>query len=394
MRLSLPIALMALSGGIVLLLVTLIPTFTASERGGTRTKQAIPPSQTVAQQELVRFVQDQRLLPLTPEAARTFNMNQPIAPGPLVAAKPFISAATGEAMARATDCLAAAGWYEIGDDRSGQRAVMQVVLNRVHHPAFPASVCGVVFQGAERATGCQFTFTCDGSMLRRSPSPAAWTRARSVAAAALAGAVDRDVGLSTHYHAGYVVPYWASSLVKSAQIGPHLFYRWAGSWGTPANFVRHIDGAEPVVSAMAGLSPPPQIVDAQTPATVAPASAVKSPPPAILVAGVREKSLRGAVVRGGGDNSGQYFVQLDPGTFPGNYATAALALCKNNTECTVFGWSDVSQVAQSLPLNPAQRAELSFYYTQASDGRSKALWNCRQVPRSNKAQCLGSADAI
>ncbi|PCJ46186.1 MAG: DNA gyrase subunit A, partial [Gammaproteobacteria bacterium] len=57
-------------------------------------------------------------------------------------------------------------------DRTGMRIVIEikrdanaeVVLNRVGHKAFPNTVCSVVFQGAERVTGCQFSFTCDGSM--------------------------------------------------------------------------------------------------------------------------------------------------------------------------------------------------------------------------------------
>ena len=38
---------------------------------------------------------------------------------------------------------------------------------------FPASVCGVVYQGSTRATGCQFTFTCDGSLYRQ-PDADGW----------------------------------------------------------------------------------------------------------------------------------------------------------------------------------------------------------------------------
>jgi hypothetical protein len=109
------------------------------------------------------------------------------------------------------------------------------VLNRVRHPAYPASVCGVVYQGHERPTGCQFTFTCDGSLLR-APMRAYWDRARLVAQAAMNGYVYAPVGNATHYHTSYVVPYWASSLVKSAVVGAHIFYRWAGSWGRPAAF--------------------------------------------------------------------------------------------------------------------------------------------------------------
>jgi hypothetical protein len=113
--------------------------------------------------------------------------------------------------------------------------VAQVVLNRVRHPAFPNSVCGVVYEGSTRVTGCQFTFTCDGSMAH-APLPSLWNRARKVAEAALAGSVYAPVGQATHYHANYVVPYWASSLVKTSIEGAHIFYRWAGGWGRPAAF--------------------------------------------------------------------------------------------------------------------------------------------------------------
>jgi spore germination cell wall hydrolase CwlJ-like protein len=64
-------------------------------------------------------------------------------------------------------------YYEAAyEPLQGRRAVAQVVLNRVRHPAFPNSVCGVVYQGSNQRV-CQFSFTCDGS-LNRKPSAAAW----------------------------------------------------------------------------------------------------------------------------------------------------------------------------------------------------------------------------
>ncbi|MDP5103072.1 MAG: cell wall hydrolase, partial [Erythrobacter sp.] len=100
-------------------------------------------------------------------------------------AKPFYSPAVGLTHARAQECLAQAVWYEAASEsEAGQRAVAQVVLNRVAHPSWPASVCGVVYQGSERSTGCQFTFTCDGSLARR-PSGTGWARAQRIAADAL-----------------------------------------------------------------------------------------------------------------------------------------------------------------------------------------------------------------
>ena len=366
-------------------------------RQAPRAGQAITVSPKVTVRAVKPVVEEQKLVPLAPDAARAFNAERPVAAEPLVAARPYVLAGAPEDRTRATDCLAAAGWYEIGDDARGQRAVMQVVLNRARHSIFPQSVCGVVFQGSERSTGCQFTFTCDGSLLRREPSPAAWARARGIAEAALAGAVDREVGLATHYHADYVVPYWASSLEKSAQVGPHLFYRWPGFWGTKAAFVSRNDGDEPVVAALTRLSPAHRVgpADPALPAISLPVTlgeVAVAPPPAIVVAGVREKSLRGAVVRGETAESGRYFLQLDAGTFPGNYATAAVALCKDKPGCMVLGWRDTARMGQSLPLTAAQHEALSFSYTQGSDGTGRALWNCQQMPRSNKAQCLTAGD--
>jgi spore germination cell wall hydrolase CwlJ-like protein len=102
--------------------------------------------------------------------------------------------------------------------------VMQVVLNRVARPGYPKTVCGVVYQGAERATGCQFSFTCDGSETRR-PEHRGWEQARAEARRALAGRVFRPVGTATHYHTDWVLPYWIGSLDKVALLGHHIFYQ-------------------------------------------------------------------------------------------------------------------------------------------------------------------------
>ena len=188
---------------------------------------------------------------LAPTDAISVNNQIPVADGPNPAAAPFSVAKLDPATrARALECLTGAVYYEAGNEsEDGQRSVAQVVLNRVRHPAFPSTVCGVVYQGSTRATGCQFTFTCDGSLQRR-PDIAGWNRARRIAEAALNGAVYGPVGLATHYHAYYVVPYWASTLAKSAVVGAHLFYRWAGGWGRPAAFVQRYARQEPSVAAL------------------------------------------------------------------------------------------------------------------------------------------------
>jgi Cell Wall Hydrolase len=147
---------------------------------------------------------------------------------------------------RALTCLTQAIYYEAASEPdAGQRAVAQVVLNRVMHPAYPNTVCGVVFQGSERSTGCQFSFTCDGA-LNRVPSRMFWLRAENVARAALAGYVYSPVGLATHYHTIAVHPYWAPKLNYLGTIGAHRFYSFNGPAGTPGAFRTAYVGGEPL----------------------------------------------------------------------------------------------------------------------------------------------------
>jgi len=166
------------------------------------------------------------------------------------AARPFELGAASDSDARtALNCLTAAVYYEArSESDDGQRAVAQVVLNRVRHPAFPNSVCGVVYQGSNRSTGCQFSFTCDGS-LAHAREAGAWDRARRIAEDALAGYVYAPVGLATHYHTTAIRPWWAAAMAKAVTIGSHIFYRWHGEWGDPRSFRRPYVGAEALARA-------------------------------------------------------------------------------------------------------------------------------------------------
>ncbi len=182
---------------------------------------------------------------LSEDEALAANKSLPYSSDPVEAASPFRQppewpqAATYNS---ALECLTATIYYEAnGEGTAGQRAVAQVVLNRVRHPAFPSSVCGVVYQGSHLRTGCQFTFTCDGSLLRTA-SAQGWSRAEQVASEALKGKVEPSVGMATHYHANYVFPYWAPSLAKVATINTHIFYRWSGSWGRRRAFRQSYTG--------------------------------------------------------------------------------------------------------------------------------------------------------
>jgi spore germination cell wall hydrolase CwlJ-like protein len=216
-----------------------IATSVGSNSPGTGVTKAAPP----APPPLI-------LKQVAPEQALKLNAEIPVASGPNPSAAPFIFKGNAAAKAQALNCLASAVYYEAGNqDEDGERAVAQVVLNRVRHPAFPATVCGVVYQGSTKTTGCQFTFTCDGS-LNRQPDADGWKRAIRIAEEALSGSVYGPVGWATHYHADYVMPYWASTMAKNAVVGAHLFYRWAGAWGQPAVFTQGYNGHEPNAAAL------------------------------------------------------------------------------------------------------------------------------------------------
>ena len=169
-------------------------------------------------------------------------------------AKPFRLVGSATDRARALQCLTTAIYYEAATEPDdGQRAVAQVSLNRVRHPTFPATVCGVIYQGSERR-GCQFSYACDGSMAR-APSRQYWERAQRVAQAALSGNVFAPVGLATHYHTYAVTPSWNRSLVMTGTWGAHFFHRWKGYWGTPAGFSQVYRGGEPLPGPRARIAP-------------------------------------------------------------------------------------------------------------------------------------------
>lgn len=228
--------------------VTSLGTDGAANAKVTRNLQPQAPTQAPPAPEPLQFKQ------VAPEDAVAINAAVPIAEEPNPAARAFLlRAGTGTDYAKSLSCLTAAIYYEAATEGvDGQRAVAQVVLNRLRHPAYPNSVCGVVFQGSERSTGCQFTFTCDGA-IARAPHAGIWARARAVAESALAGSVYAPVGWATHYHTNWVVPYWSSSLTKVANVGTHIFYRWEGNWGRAPAFRDSHSGTEPTLAKMSHL---------------------------------------------------------------------------------------------------------------------------------------------
>lgn len=127
---------------------------------------------------------------------------------------------------RQHNCLSQAIYYEArGETQQGQVAVAEVVMNRVRSGAYPSSICGVVYQGSHLSTGCQFTFTCDGSLNHR-PRGRAWERAQRIASAVMLGYTRPVTNHATHYHTTAVNPVWNSGLVPTTQIGVHQFYRF------------------------------------------------------------------------------------------------------------------------------------------------------------------------
>jgi spore germination cell wall hydrolase CwlJ-like protein len=144
---------------------------------------------------------------------------------PVVAAeKQFQAQAATEAR-----CLADAMYYEArGEGVKGEKAVAEVVLQRTRDRFYPTTICGVVHEGvrAHRRSGCQFTFACDGSM-RRPKDLETWEEARELAERIMAGKVKLGnmTGRAIAYHSVAVDPFWADYMIKTAQIGNHVFYR-------------------------------------------------------------------------------------------------------------------------------------------------------------------------
>ena len=338
---------------------------------------ALPPQRVVPAAEIPK-VEEVKLIDLSLDAARAYNAEVPYVTGPIPPARSYRFVGTDLDRARAVDCLAAALIYEAGDDAPGERAVAQVILNRLRHPAFPKTVCGVVFEGAERRTGCQFTFTCDGALTRWSPTPAGWLRAQAIAAAALNGAVATPVGWATHYHTDWVVPYWQSSLDKIAKVGTHLFFRWTGWWGTPAAFRAPAAQGEPALVKMAALSPVHRDATGLTDEQILTA----------LGNGVAVEEEAASTPAAPGEPD-SFLVTLRPTTAPALYPMLAETACGARARCSFHGWLDPRETPSALPLQPEQVATMTFAFLRdRAAGVERTLWNCAQVPRPDKRQCM------
>ena len=139
------------------------------------------------------------------------------------AAKPLPSHSQSKAQ---RNCLAHGIYFEArGESLEGQKAVAQVILNRVKNPKYPNSICGVVYQNKHKRNACQFSFACDG-VPDRVKSRKYWKVSTKVANDAIDGRYWlMKVGSASHYHADYVRPKWSRKMRKMTKIGRHIFYR-------------------------------------------------------------------------------------------------------------------------------------------------------------------------
>ncbi len=166
------------------------------------------------------------LAPPDPESFPEFSSAPPVGPIAISRGLKFKGEAEAEYQVRQRRCLATAIYFEArGESTRGQLAVAQVVMNRVRSTLYPDTICGVVFQGQWRKTGCQFSFTCDG----RADVPrdkVKWRQANLLARQMTKGETWLgDIGYATNYHADYVKPRWRREMNRIKQLGKHIFYR-------------------------------------------------------------------------------------------------------------------------------------------------------------------------
>ncbi|MBX7495472.1 cell wall hydrolase [Qipengyuania sp. 6B39] len=330
---------------------------------------------------------------LDPEEAKLRNAAIPVAEDALSPTTPFAFRGSSADRTRARDCLALAAIAEAGSGDADQRAVMQVVLNRTRHPAFANTVCGVVFEGSQRPTGCQFTFTCDGS-LARSYSAELWRAARARADDALGGYVHKPVGTATHYHADYVYPYWSSSLDKVATIGPHLFFRWKGGWGTARALTSRYRGGEPDPMALRQTAQevdrPEEVLtlaeSGEAVRTITATGEIESEGSALADA---QAPTVQPLSSSATPQAGVHFVVVSAGNDPATLVARSRALCPGEKYCQIYGWSDPGAIPAKLPLGDEQRATLAYAFLAARNGNPEVIYfDCRQFPEPALGRCL------
>ena len=327
-----------------------------------------------------------RLEPLGTEAARKLNAATPFAELKPTAARAFRFTGSAVDRARSIDCLALAAMAEAGGGDDGQRSVIQVILNRVRHPAFAKTICGVVFQGAERTTGCQFTFTCDGSLARRY-SDTAWSAARRRAGEALDGKTYARVGAATHYHTDWVHPVWSKQLDKIAQVDTHLFFRWPGYWGSRDAGRVAYRGGEPAIAEMSwrpAHATGGGLTDART-------TEARSSSGGLLQVRKAGERVGIGVIAVSHPEGGAYLTHLDGSPTTAAALSLGRRICGGRGYCRVWGWTNPRDVPKAFPVSPAARGKLSFSYVLDASNAEYLYYDCgifQNVPRDH---CLPPA---
>jgi spore germination cell wall hydrolase CwlJ-like protein len=334
---------------------------------------------------------------LAPDDAQAQNAAVDIVEGGPGIAPPFRFTGSAADRSRARDCLSLAAMAEAGYGDADQRAVMQVILNRTRHPAFADTVCGVVYQGSQRRTGCQFTFTCDGSLTRSYPE-SQWRAARQRAEEALGGRVDKTVGIATHYHANYVYPWWSPKLDKIASVGPHLFFRWRGFWGTGTALNAAYRGGEPDPMTLRSTAQAIVRDEALLPHLLGDERAVRSITAKTDAAGENRAELSAstspapAQAAPQGPGPGAHFVLVGSGDDPAAIIAQARTLCPGSRFCQVYGWSEASAIPSELPLSNEARRQLRFSYLAPRNGNAEAVFfDCRLFAQPATGRCLPAA---
>lgn len=133
-------------------------------------------------------------------------------------------------------CLAKNIYYEAGaEPLEGKMAVAQVTMNRVEHPSFPKTVCGVVKQNAIRKSNsewdddkriCQFSWVCQGRRIIKKESDN-WQESLEIAKSFLTEnkSYDKFEDDVLFFHEKHLPFNWKQKYTKVAVIGNHIFYR-------------------------------------------------------------------------------------------------------------------------------------------------------------------------
>ena len=146
-------------------------------------------------------------------------------------------------------CLADNIYWEARNQTTrGMIAVANVTRNRVKSPHYPDTYCGVIKEGPMRESWktrqnadlpnservffpkryrCQFSWYCDGkSDVIPNQDQNIYELATAISFKIIHGDFSDNTNGSTHYHADYVTPDWATQMEKIVVIGNHIFYKF------------------------------------------------------------------------------------------------------------------------------------------------------------------------